>query len=335
MNFLSFGDLAHTFNVRRQNVELKTNLARLSEELSSGEKSRVSMQTGDYSPIVSIERSLKLLSAYETATSEATVLTDTMQSTLRSVQLQSSELGPALLVSGNSEQPTMIQAATADAAVKFQSVVAALNVQVADRYVFSGASTDTRPLADADTIMSAISAAVASQTTAAGVEQAVDNWFDTVGGGFETLAYTGSTTPLAPLRLSEIDTASVQVMAFDPQIRSVLKGFALASLVGGGMLSGNTTERAALTRRAGEQLMSAESTLSTIRAKIGSAEASIVQATARNSAEKSAWEIARNEITGVDPFKTATELEATRNQLETLYALTVRMSRLSLADYLK
>ena len=72
-----------------------------------------------------------------------------------------------------------------------------------------------------------------------------------------------------------------------------------------------------------------------VRAEIGSAQAHIENASARNAAEKTALEISRNELVAVDPYETATRLEAVRNQLDTLYALTVRMSRLSLAEYMK
>jgi flagellar hook-associated protein 3 FlgL len=71
-----------------------------------------------------------------------------------------------------------------------------------------------------------------------------------------------------------------------------------------------------------------------MRAGIGTLEARIETATARNSAETSALEMARNEIIAVDPYKAATDLSAAQTQLETLYTVTARLSRLSLAGYL-
>ena len=55
----------------------------------------------------------------------------------------------------------------------------------------------------------------------------------------------------------------------------------------------------------------------------------------RNGAETTSLQIARNGITAVDPYETASRLEATRQQLETLYTLTARISRLSLVDFLR
>ncbi len=336
MNYLSVGDLALTFRTRRQNVQIKSDLARLSEEMASGRKKDLSSVAGsDYAPIVGLERSLKALSAYQTSTAEAALFTDAMQAAAETVQKHSDKLGTALLIAGNSEHPNMIQTTTADAKNKLGAVISTFNMQVADRYAFSGAATDRPALADAGTILTALKGAIASQTTAAGVEAAVDAWFDTPGGGYETIAYTGSTNSLAPFKLSDSDSTTVTTTALDPGVRSVIKGFALAALVGDGALAGNTTERAALAKRAGEQLLTGESDMVIVRAEIGSAQAHIENASARNAAEKTALEISRNELVAVDPYETATRLEAVRNQLDTLYALTVRMSRLSLAEYMK
>ncbi|MGR3292274.1 MAG: flagellin [Paracoccaceae bacterium] len=82
-------------------------------------------------------------------------------------------------------------------------------------------------------------------------------------------------------------------------------------------------------------MLNSEYALTILRANVGSAEARIEDATAQNSAEKFALEIARADITAIDPYQTATELEAVALQLETLYTLTVRLSRLSLSEYLR
>ncbi|MEE9428967.1 MAG: flagellin [Paracoccaceae bacterium] len=336
MNFTSIGDLALTFQNRRQSVQMKSDLARLAHELASGQKSNLSTAiAGDYAPIVGLERDLKVMSAYITSTSEAGMFVTTQQTALEFIESTMGGLGSALLSAGNSEHSMIIQTTTVDAKQKFSAVVTALNTSVADRYVFSGQATDTPPLADATLILSALQTAVAAETTATGIEGVVDAWFDDVGGGFETSGYLGSAAAMAPFRLSESDTASVQLTASDQNVRSILKGFALSALVGEGALNSNPTERAALARIAGEQVLNAEYSLTEIRARIGTSEAHIDTAAAKNSAQKAALEIARTEITAVDPYRTAVELETVQNQLETLYTVTARLSRLSLAEFLR
>jgi len=81
-------------------------------------------------------------------------------------------------------------------------------------------------------------------------------------------------------------------------------------------------------------MISAQSPMAVARAAVGTVEAQIDKAAANNAAQRTAFEIARSEITAIDPFRTATELEAVSAQLETLYTLTARLSRLKLSDYL-
>ncbi len=336
MNFLSVGDLALTFQNIRQNTVLKTEMARLSHELASGRVSDLSTAVGgDYSPLVSFERDLKTNIAYATANAEAALFAITIQASLEKIQQTTSELGPALLEAGTLENPMMVQTTSTDAKVKFAAVISALNVRVADRYAFSGTATDRKPLADANAILGALQVAISAETTAAGVETAVDAWFEDVGGGFETMGYTGSVTSMSPFRLSDADAVELEITAADPELRDVLKGIALAALVGENILGGDQSERAALSRIAGQKMINADTTLAVVRAKIGSAEARIEGTSARNAAEQISLEIARNEITAVDPYQVASELTAVNLQLETLYTLTVRMSRLSLTEYMR
>ncbi|MFV2002412.1 MAG: flagellin [Paracoccaceae bacterium] len=336
MAYTSIGDLALTFQNRRQNVLIKTNLQRLSQELASGQKSDLSTDSaGDYAPIVGLERDLKANAAYVTATAEAGLFASTMQSALELVQANSSELGPAMLVAGTSESSTLIQVTAADARVKFSAVLSAFNARVADRYAFSGVATDSPALADVATSLADLQTAIPAETTATGVAGVVDAWFDDAGGGFEVVGYTGSDTPMADFRLSDDETAPPVLTAADPGVRQILKGFALAALIGEGALAGDLAERAALSRLAGETLMTSELTLATVRAGVGTIQAQIENVSARNAAERSALEIARSELTAVDPYKIATELEAVRIQLETLYMLTARLSQLNLASYLR
>ncbi len=334
MNYLSIGDLAQTFQTRRQNVALKSDLQRLSQEMTSGARSDATAAAGgDFSALSSIERSLTVARSYSVAASEAALLASTAQASLETVEGLVTELAPALLTAGSSAQALLIQATAADGRAKFETALAALNVRAADRYALSGTATDTPPLADAETILADLQAAIATETTAAGIAAAVEAWFDTPGGGFETVAYRGS-EPVQPLRLSDDTSVRFDVTAADERVRNTLKGLAMVALLDAGALSGAVAERAELARLAGVSLLDSESGMAALRADVGIVEASVDQTAARNAATVSALEMARNGIMAVDPYKTATELEAVRSQLEILYSVTARLSRLSLADYL-
>jgi flagellar hook-associated protein 3 FlgL len=121
----------------------------------------------------------------------------------------------------------------------------------------------------------------------------------------------------------------------DPAIRDTLASFAMAALLDRGMLAGNAEERARLAQRAGQELLTSEDARITLAARIGSVEAQIEAARTRNGAEETALGILRSDIGSVDPYEAATRLEAARSQLESLYLVTARVSRLSLVEFLR
>ena len=65
------------------------------------------------------------------------------------------------------------------------------------------------------------------------------------------------------------------------------------------------------------------------------AEAQIDAAQARNANESFALQIARNDLVSADPYETASKLQETEAQLEMIYTITARMTRLSLLDYMR
>jgi len=131
------------------------------------------------------------------------------------------------------------------------------------------------------------------------------------------------------------ETADIATTALDPTIRDTLAGFAMAALIDRGALSGNPAERANLAHAAGQKLLATEDARITLAARIGTVEAQVEAARTRNSAEETSLGILRSEIGSVDPYEAATRLETVRAQLESLYLVTARVSRLSLVEYIR
>lgn len=335
MSYISIGDMAQTYMIRHQNAQLKSTATRLASELSTGLTSDVSKRfSGDFSMISSVETSLTTLQAYKNASNEAGQFATVMQTTLGFVQSESTAAVSALLLTSNSASQTQIQNTSADVRQKFEAVVSSLNTQVGGRSVFAGAATDGPAIASSAVIIADLKIAIAAETTAAGVEAAVNTWFDAPGGGYETIGYLGSTTSIAPFKISIGQEADISITASTSEIRDTLKGLALAALVSEGALAGDISEQALLLRNAGDSLLTAGDKQTGIRANLGSVEAQIETVSTQTVSEISALEIVRTELLSIDPYNTASELEAVQTQLETLYALTARVSRLSLVDFL-
>lgn len=335
MNSVSLGDLAYSLQLRAQNVALKTTMTTLGTELATGEAAdKGARLSGNFTPLAAIEHSLTLLSSYDTAIAEATLLTNAMQASLSTIQTQSADAGQTLLLASGNPEDTIIQSAGADAAAKLDHIFSALNASVGGRSLFAGAATDTPALAGAADMMSDIAALTDGMTEVTDITTALDGYFGS-GGGFEVTIYQGADSPLGPLRLTAGQSLTLDVMATDDTLRDSLKGFAMASLLAdGAVLDGDVSKRAALMQSAAETLLAAEGDLAALGAEIGTAQERIETIQTENATKRSLYQTMRNDLIGVDPYTAATELEAVQTQLETLYAITARMSRLSLADYL-
>jgi flagellar hook-associated protein 3 FlgL len=105
------------------------------------------------------------------------------------------------------------------------------------------------------------------------------------------------------------------------------------AVVGGGAV-GLGVASDAVARGFSVVLLEAADARGALAARIGTAQERIANATTRNSAEATALQIARIGIVSADPYEAATALTEAESQLDTLYAVTARLSRLSLANYL-
>lgn len=336
MSAISIGDLANSFLIRRQTAGLKADLTRLGTELTTGRKTDLGQAlAGDFGPYAGIERALRSIAAYTTANSEAAGMLAAAQLSLENVQNMGRELSPALLTASSARDVTLIGTTAGDARGKFSAVIASLNTSVANRTLFGGAATDRPALATGDEMMAELVLATAGETTAAGIEAVVDAWFDDPGGGFETMGYLGSDDDMGPLQIAEGETVVTDVRADGQVMRDTLKGYALAGLIAEGALAGNGDEQADLITMAAERMLTAEDDLTDLRARIGSVEARVEDAQARNAAEAAAYELARTELVGADPYETATRFEAVYGQIETLYTATAKIASLTFTDYVR
>lgn len=335
MTQISIGDLAQSYVLRRQNTLLKQEMSKLSMEMASGRTADVARHlSGDYSHLADIERGLRVLQGFDTASTEAAQFTGAMQSALGHVQDVTSDLATALFSSSSGYLETAIDSVAHSAESDMQTLVSTLNSNLAGRSLFSGVATDQPALAAADDIMAELRTAIAGAVTTSDVIAAVTDWFEAPGGGFETMGYSGSTTGMSPFPMGDGQSVDLDLRADNPGIRSALKFTAIAALSAEASLGFSLDAKKQLQVFAGEGLLTSQDGLTTIRADLGYAEERIDDNVARIAAEKTSLEYARGELLGVDPYETATKLENVQFQLESLYTITVRLSRLSLVEYM-
>jgi flagellar hook-associated protein 3 FlgL len=333
MTRISLGDASMTNILARQGAELRAQVQRASLETTTGRQSDIGAALrGDVSPLLAIDASLSRLAAYKTNAADAATHTAAQQSAMAGLSSLAKGITTTLMSSADFPTPAQVNAVAADARGRLDSAMGLVNAQAGGRAVFSGTATDTLPLGTADALLTALEAAAVGATTAGQVAAAVNNWFaDPLGYG----AFYQGGTALSPSAIAPGEAAELGTTALDPAIRDTLAGFAMAALIDRGVLTGNPEERARLATRAGQTLLTGEEPRVILAARIGTVEGQIEAARSRNGAEETSLGILRSETGSVDTYEAATRLETARAQLESLYLVTSRVSRLSLVEFLR
>lgn len=329
------GDLSRSFVFQAESARLKTQLTQLTTELASGETSnQTSHLNGNLNLLSSIEHALSITEQYQSIAQEAKSFADGQQTALSSVQTRFESFAESMLTAAQSELPVAFSTLSLQAEDAFRDTVSQLNTSVAGRALFSGNALDSAALADPDTILSALRAAIPAAATPTDLETAVHDWFFNVGGGFETLAYTGSDFDLEPLRVAEGQTAQLNQRADDDSIRHVLKDLAVMTLATDAAYGFSSEFLKTTAVATSENAFQSLSELTEYRASLGLTQARIELAATENSANQTAQTLARNALVSVDPFEISTELQDVQFQMEALYSVTARLSRLKLTEYL-
>lgn len=336
MTMNTIGDMAQSFLLRRQTVQTRQEIGILTQELTTGFSANPFRNVaGDYSYLADIERNLSLIGAYSTAASEAEAFTNGMQSALAGVQTVTEEFAATLFELTSGDLAQLQKLTPRMAADTLQQVIIALNSTVAGRSLFAGKETNQPALADADTMMAELGSNMPVPLTADGLRNAVDQWFGGSSSGFAVSGYLGSTTGLQPYRLGPEAELDLDLRANAPVFREVIKALATSVLASDPTNALSFAERSQLLRASAVRLSSAQGGLTGVRADLGFAQERIEEGKVRLASERSSLEIARNSLLSVDPYDSATKLQAAQTRLESIYAVTVRLSRLSLAEFMR
>ncbi len=330
----AIGDLARTLVLRSNQVRLREDMDRLAVEVATGfVKDSAKHLDGDLTGLMAIDRSLARLEAFRINTAEASFLTGTMQTTLEEIQSRSETLSQTLISAELSPTPALLDTMSGEAQQALAQILSGMNRSVAGRTLFGGTATDRPAVMEFDAMMTELRGAVTGLTEAPDIVAALDTFFAT-GGDYETTVYQGSNDGLAPLRLSETESANVDIRATDDAFKALLRPLAMSALAGDASLGLSLNVQIDLLTTAGRDLLAAQQPIVELRAGLGALEARVEESTTRNATERTATSLARLDLVGTDQYETATRYENVRSQLESLYAITARSQRLSLAEYL-
>jgi flagellar hook-associated protein 3 FlgL len=325
-------DLARSMILRKQVADLKGAAERHASEMTLGRTTDPGQKLrGDFTALSGVQRALAQVESHATVVAEANLHFTAMQNALDKVHDVTTGASARLLSINTQTQSILLQREAETIWQEMGTVISMLNAQVAGRTLFAGIDTDGSAIMDRDAMLAALEAdiALAGATTAADVETVVTSWF--AAGN----AYLGSDTELAPYRLAPGDTMAPPPTAADPALQEILKGMAMMALLSQGLLPGDDAERFALTQAAASTMLAAQPVFFDLRAAVGIGEAQIDKAEVRLTNERVSLQRALSDLIAVDPYEAAVKLEETQSRLEALFAITARLSRLSLSDYLR
>lgn len=229
INSLSLGDLANSLMLQQLESALKTEMSRLTQELTSGQTSDVKgVLAGNYSYLAGIETGLSTLKAHKVATTEASQFTNSMQLVLGTVHDQAMGFATDLITVASGGLDSVAVQTGNEALEVLKSTIGAFNTSIAGRSLFAGAATDKLPLGDAEDVIAELRTVLAGVTGASSKLLAIDNWFSDPAG-FEATIYHGSNSGVAPFDLSASEALTVDIKAMDEGIRDTLKNLAIVA----------------------------------------------------------------------------------------------------------
>lgn len=335
MALQSIGDLAQGFVLRKQGTELARQMHRLTQEVSTGRSTDIPKAvSGSLLPLADIERALSLADVQRDTARVAALDASVMQTALTRVHDGAGALATSTLLTADAGGAVGLEVLAQEAQDTLSDMVGSLNSTIAGRALFGGDVSDRAPFAGARILLDELRTVLLAAPDAASIRAALDTFFDSPAGGFATTIYRGGASEASPYALGAGETVTLRIRGDDAALRDQLKQTAMLSLVHDPALALGDGDRAMLAQEAGTALLTGQNRLARLQAQLGFAEERIAQAESRIGTEITSLGMARNDLVSVDVAESATALEQVQSQLELLYTVTARASRLNLANFL-
>ena len=333
------GDMSHRLALQRQGAGLKRSIATLSQEMTTGlVKDKSDRVKGDFATLATINNALHMATARKDTARSAGMVFAAQQAILDDLGAQAQSGFLEEFKRGAAPSQSALAWGTRLMEDGFRHAVAQLNTSLGGRALFAGTATDGAAVMAADDMLEAIfqdmMAAYPAGPDPDTAHEFIAAWF-AVGGPFDISGYLGGPQIPAKLDLGHGITVGFEMTAQDPAFRQVLGAFATGAILSKGVFVADQPAQQALLAHASQGLGAAHHSLIDLSARLGAAEARASAGLARAEAEHTAMSIARVEMLEANPYETAMQLEQAMTQLDLIYNLTARLSRLSLANYLR
>ncbi|MFV0292065.1 MAG: flagellin [Paracoccus sp. (in: a-proteobacteria)] len=337
MNFVSVGDMSRIFTMRHSNAELRNNIQNLSQEITTGIRTDIPKHlNGDMVALSRIEKSISQAENFRRIAVEATTTVVAMQAALENLQNIASGTGNEMLSDGLLVSNNILQSVASTTKEQLDAAVAAINIDIGGRFVFSGTKINTPPLASSEELLTQAEAIISGATTATQAIELLDNWFGSSpgAGGFSDTIYQGAVEDRSRFAIDSSTSIKFIQTANNDDVRQILFGLTIGALVSRGAFDGKHSEQFALMRAGGEALNKGNLAIISTRANLGANEQKIEQTSGKLEVLLSTLQIERSNLIQSDTYEASSRLIQAEAQLEALFTMAARLSNLSLVRYL-
>lgn len=326
-------------------VENQRRLADAQTEVTTGRHSDVGLALGrQIGSAISLRLQLDELTGTMDQIKQAALRADVTQASLSAL----SELATGFqsMLSAARGAPNGKGLAASSGMSSLEAMHATLSVTYDGQYIFAGLNTDTSPLiaysaGPKQAVIEAFETAfgfspldpAAASLSAGDIEDFLDGPFAALFSDIEWTATWSTASDSGPVfRPHPGSAVDLQTNTNRPFARSLARAFAMVEALGNSTISQETFQ--AVADRALSSVSEAQLQIGTEQARIGVSERRLSMTTDSLEAKKATFTSALSALEGVDAYEAATRINFLMTQLESSYALTGRINRMSLLSYI-
>lgn len=334
MQISSFPDLLSYTRRNRTTAQIRDQLQIASEEAVTGLKSDMTAATdGDLGQAHLLKKAQSDIEQSQQINTLSKSRLDLMSGALTNTLETIDNIDSRAIIALHAENVFGTDAIISEARASVENIMSALSVRHGERNLFSGDQTDAPTFGKADVFLADIEGLISSAPDTASAMTAIDNYFSD-GGDFETRIYQGGdgNAPLLPIGNGR--SLQVSVSGSHDSIKDLLKGLAIVATAKSALPEGDKESFNELVTNGASSITQATNGLVKLEAEIGILNQSLETASQKNESDAISLATSFQNLFGRDQFEAAAELQQLQVQLEASYAITARLSNLTLTNYL-
>lgn len=329
-------------------MKLQSQLTDAQKEVSTGRYTDVGATLGSRTgQTVSLRQEQTRLQAMMDSNSFASTRMDATQSTLKSISQDAQSFLNQLVAAPNGNVQNVLQG---EAKSTLSALIGSLNTQVDGAYLFAGINADVKPIAEYDQtppaanqqgVADAFSSAFGfSQSDPQVANISADDMQTFLGSSFADMfaapawksTWSSASDQNVRSRISTSELIDTSANANDEAIRKLASAYTMVADLGTTNLNQGAFQK--VVDKATQLTAEAIRGLTTVQANLGNAQQRVTNANSRMTIQSDIMTKHISALEGVDPYEASSRLSALMTQVETAYAMTARIEKLTLLNYL-